>query len=239
MKINIKSYDRFEVVYIDEFVAVVYKPSGLLSVPAPNVRGRTAQSSLEEYMRKTGTYSASHHPFAVHRLDRDTSGVMMFALTKIMQDKIMNNWQTMVTERLYNALCENPDKSKEWAKHFKTGDSGTINSPLAYNAYHIAYVPRQKGKEKLVSAVTHYKVLKAGSKFTLFELNLETGRKNQIRAHLASLGYPITGDENYRAKTDFLKQLGLHACVLSFIHPVSKKEMNFEVSRPEKWDSFY
>ncbi|MCQ2578798.1 MAG: RluA family pseudouridine synthase [Treponema sp.] len=232
------NYQKFSVLYIDDVIAVVYKPFGMLSVPAGNGRGgRTALSSLEDYMRKTGRFSGHHQPAAVHRLDRDTSGVLMFALTKPMQQKIMDNWQKMVTARTYVALAENPGRQNK-----ALPAEGTINSPLAFNAYHQTYVPRDlsrlspKEKKEMVSAVTHYTVLKTGKNHTLFELNLETGRKNQIRAHLSSIGYPIAGDENYRCRTNPFNRLCLHARLLEFVHPVTKEKMRFEVSAPKEWE---
>lgn len=231
------NYNRFQVLYIDDVLAVVYKPSGLLSVPAGNGKGgRTAQSSLEEYMRKTGRFNASHRPACVHRLDRDTSGVLMFALTKPMQQKIMDSWQTMVTARTYVALAENPRGKQHLPPE------GTIDSPLTFNAYNQTYVPKDinalspKARREMVSAITHYTVVKAGKNYSLFELNLETGRKNQIRAHLSSINYPIAGDENYRARTNPHGRLCLHARLLEFRHPVTKEILKFEIPAPESWE---
>lgn len=236
--------EKFSVLYIDEHIAVVYKPSGLLSVPISSYKGgRTALSELENYMRKTGRYSSNHRPAAVHRLDRDTSGILLFALTRPIQKKIMDNWNSVVTKRLYRAVCENPLPKNDL---LKGAEKGTINKPLSYNAYNIAYVQKenqllkQENKtknqnKKSISAITHYKILKKGKDFSLFELNLETGRKNQIRAHLSYAGYTICGDENYRSKKNPFGRLALHAAILEFIHPVSGKEMSFKVDEPEQW----
>ncbi len=257
--------ERIELLYEDEYIAVIFKPSGMLSVPYPGSHNKTAQDALEQLLRKEGTYNSSHRPFVVHRLDRDTSGVMMFALTSDAQKKIMENWQKMVIERLYRAVAENPQK--------ELPASGTINEELAYNAHNIGFVPKDNAKPsennskprnlgrqahnnkngeksiyernlvikngkaefKTISAVTHYKILQRGKFHTLFELSLETGRKNQIRAHLASKGYPLAGDENYRAKTDPFGRLALHARTLEFTHPYTNKKMKFEIPEPENW----
>ena len=96
---------EIEILYQDQYIAVINKPCGLLSVPYPGSKAKTAQSILEELLRKQGTANARHKPFAVHRLDRDTSGVMMFALTEQAQTKIMNSWHNLVTERLYRAVA--------------------------------------------------------------------------------------------------------------------------------------
>ncbi len=230
---------KFQILFQDQNIAVICKNSGLLSVPYPGCRAKTALGLLEEAMRKRGTCSAKHRPFAVHRLDKDTSGVMMFALNERAQKTIMDSWQTMVTERLYRAVAENPR-----GRASALPDEGTIDSPLAYNAYNIAYVPKggadgkrggKDGKLKTVSARTNYKIIARSKEFTMFELSLDTGRKNQIRAHLASLGFPLCGDKNYRAKTNPFGRLALHARVLEFINPWTKEKQRFEVPEPSEW----
>lgn len=259
--------ERIELLYEDEAIAIIFKPSGMLTVPYPGSHAKTAEEALEQILRKKGTYSNNHKPFTVHRLDRDTSGVMMFAMTANAQKKIMDSWHKMVTERLYRAVAENPQNG-----HFLP-PKGTIDAEIAYNAHNIGFVPksgdepdqfsaRKALKEKkshagtthensiysrnlsvknghaefkTISAITHYKIVAAGSIHTMFELSLETGRKNQIRAHLASKGYPLAGDENYRAKTDPFARLALHARTLEFVHPYSGEKMKFEVPEPENW----
>lgn len=250
--------EKIDILYEDESVVVINKPTGMLSVPYPGSHARTAVDVLEQLMRKNGTYAARHRPFVVHRLDRDTSGVMMFAMTEHLQQKIMGTWQTMVTGRLYRAVAENPSGEE-------LPEYGSIDDPLAYNAYNVGFVlkpgdtpaedmrrKKQSGKEKTlyerhldytggkakfktVEARTHFRVLERGPTHTLFELNLDTGKKNQIRAHLASKGYPLAGDENYRAKTDPFGRLALHARTLEFTHPETGQHMKFEVPEPEEW----
>ena len=139
---------NFDILYQDQWIVVINKPEGLLSVPYPGCSQKTAINILEEIMRKKGLANSKHHPFAVHRLDRDTSGVMMFALSKSIQQKIMNNWQKMVTERLYRCLSEitkNAD-SKILENH-----DGVISDELAKNAHHIGYVPKNNDKTKQVN----------------------------------------------------------------------------------------
>ena len=233
---------KFQVLYQDQDIAVINKSAGLLSVPYPGCRAKTALGLLEEYMRKRGTYSAKHRPFAVHRLDKETSGVMMFALNERAQKKIMDGWQTIVSERLYRAVAENPRSAKS-----ALPDEGTIDSPLAYNAYNVAYVPKGAANKngaarpgpKTISARTNYKIIARSKQFTLFELSLDTGRKNQIRAHLASLGYPLCGDKNYRAKTNPFGRLALHARTLEFVHPWTKEKLRFEIPEPADWSAMF
>ena len=264
--------EKIEVLYEDEWLCVIYKPDGILSVPYPGSKNRTALGLLEDIMRKKGSWSKNHRPFTVHRLDRDTSGVMMFALSESARKKIMDSWHKMVTERLYHALAENPCGKKAQPP---LPDSGLIDDPLAYNAYNVGFVPKAgdrpaqskltknaiknhynksrdqqsiyernltvkggKAEFKTITARTHYKVLVRGKTYTLFELSLDTGRKNQIRAHLASKGYPLAGDENYRAKTNPFGRLCLHARTLEFDHPFTHEHLKFEVPEPVEWEKF-
>lgn len=233
------SKEGIEILFQDKWLAVVYKPSGLLSVPFEGYRGRTAQGLLEEILRKKGEINKNHKPFAVHRLDRDTSGIMMFALTAQAHKIIMDNWHTMVTERLYRALCDNPVKIKKPLQ-----DEGLIDLPLALNAHNIGFVPEpgstdSKGRPfKTIPARTNYKILIKGKTHTLFELSLDTGKKNQIRAHLSYYGYPLCGDEEHRARTNPFGRLCLHARTLEFVHPFTKESLHFERAEPEEWLSF-
>ncbi len=247
-------HEKLEILYEDQWIVIVNKPTGMLSVPYPGSKARTAQSVLEEMLRKSG--SAKHKPYVVHRLDRDTSGVMMFAMTEAAQKKIMDSWHQMVTERLYHAVAENPrDKSK------MLPPSGLIDDPLAFNSHNIGFVPKADDKPsksakgenadsiygrnleghgdnlkfKTVAARTNYTIVEKGPTHTLFELSLDTGKKNQIRAHLSSKGYPLAGDENYRAHTDYFGRLCLHARTLEFVHPFTGKEMKFEVPEDPQW----
>ncbi|MDD5777426.1 MAG: pseudouridine synthase, partial [Treponema sp.] len=138
----------------------------------------------------------------------------------------------IVTKRIYRAVAENSKNPLP--------DSGTISDGLAYNAYNIAFVPDKNSKEKFktLSAITHYKIIQRGKSYTLFELNLETGRKNQIRCHLASKGYIITGDKNYNSNKNPFSRLALHAKTLSFIHPFTNEKLSFESPEPREWLSF-
>lgn len=229
--------EKIEILYQDQWIVVINKPSGLLSVPYPGSKVRTAQSVLEELLRKTGTVNSKHKPYVVHRLDRDTSGVMMFALTEQAQKIIMDTWHQMVTERLYHAVAENPRKGG-------LPDEGLINDELAQNAHNVGYVPKKGERDKngheikTVAARTHYRMIVKGETHTLFELSLDTGKKNQIRAHLAAHGYPLAGDEEHRAKTDAFHRLCLHARTLEFIHPFTQEKMHFEVPESEEWEKY-
>ena len=234
--------EKIEILYQDQYLVVINKPAGLLSVPYPGSKVRTAQSVLEELLRKQGTVNAKHKPYIVHRLDRDTSGVMMFALTEAAQQKIMNSWHTMVTERLYHAVAEKSPKTNNF--DYDLQDSGIIDDDIAQNAHNVGFVPKagevdNKGHEfKTVHARTHYKKVLEGPTHVLFELSLDTGKKNQIRAYLAAHGYPLAGDEEHRAHTDHFHRLCLHARTLEFYHPFTGEHMKFEVPEPEEWSEY-
>jgi 23S rRNA pseudouridine1911/1915/1917 synthase len=225
-----------EILYIDQYLAVINKPAGLLSVPFPGFKGKTAQSVLEDILRKQGKANSHHRPFAVHRLDRDTSGVMMFALSQATQKKIMDGWHKIVTERLYHALAEVPRANSKFPP-LPEPNEGWIKDDLSFNKHHVGYVKRDGPStgSGAAPARTHYKIIKQGSRYALFELSLDTGKKNQIRAHLAAYGYPLVGDKEHRAHTDPFNRLCLHACSLEFTHPFTHEQMAFKVDEPKEW----
>lgn len=228
-----------KILFEDAYIVIVEKPAGILSVPYPGFKGKTIFDQLYENRRKRGLIRGKLRPYTVHRLDKDTSGVMMFALTEQAQKRIMDTWHTMVTNRTYRALAETP-------KNGTLQEQGTINKPLTLNANHHSFVDKRKSTDKKNSgmnkknqpkdAITHYKILSQNRRYTMFELELDTGRTNQIRAHLASEGYPLAGDNLYRAKTDPFNRLCLHARTLSFVHPFTKEALSFEVAEPTNWD---
>ena len=158
---------------------------------------------------------------------------MMFALTEQAQKIIMDNWHTMVTERLYRALAE----VSPVAKKNPLANEGLIDDPIALNAHNIGFVPKtpKSGEFKTLPARTNYKKLAENSKYALFELSLDTGKKNQIRAHLAAHGYPLAGDREHRAHTNPFNRLCLHARTLEFDHPFTHEHLKFEVPEPEEW----
>lgn len=199
------------IVYEDDFVIVINKKEGLLSVSTAKVRERTAYHILSDYLKKS---DPRNKIFVLHRLDRETSGLMMFAKTRAVQEKMQANWNEMITERTYVAVVEGrPEK-----------DSDLLTTNLQENAEARVYVVAEGGKE----AVTRYQVLRSNDKYTLLELNLETGRKNQIRAQMEYIGHPIAGDYKYGAETDPTGRLMLHAQRLYFIHPETGEEMRFD-----------
>ena len=237
---------NLRILFEDKYLTVVYKPENMLTVPYPGSHVRTALDVLTEIRRKRGLVHGSYKPVAVHRLDRETSGVMMFALSPECQRIIMDDWQKLVLHRYYVALAETPNVGSSRAGGSRSGapivllpDEGVIDLPLTKNAMHHSYVADAarggKPQKNEVQAVTHYKVLAKDKKYTLFQLELETGRTNQIRAHLAAKKYPIAGDRQYRARTDPFHRLCLHARTLEFVHPYTHETLSFDIPEPETW----
>ena len=201
--------------YEDRDIFALDKPEGLLSIASGDRREKTAYWILADYLRKKGGGSGS--PAVVHRLDRDTSGVMIFAGSGWIKKRLMDNWDRAVTERLYVCVAEGEF----------TGEEGVIDLPLGEDSSGRVVVSKD-GKP----AVTRWKLLKKRNGYSLLSLELETGRRNQIRAHLAALNHPVAGDRKYWAKTDPLKRLCLHAEKIAFYHPRDGKLMDFESAVP-------
>ena len=204
------------IIWEDDFVIVVNKREGLLSVSTQKVHERTAFHILADYLKRK---DPRNKLFVLHRLDRDTSGLMMFAKTRAVQEKMQSNWNEMITERTYVAVVEGrPER-----------DSDIITTQLKENAEARVYVVAEGGKD----AITRYRVLRSNGTYSLLELNLETGRKNQIRAQMEYIGHPIAGDFKYGAETSPAGRVMLHAQKLYFIHPETGEEMKFDTRIPD------
>ena len=205
------------ILYEDNDVIVVNKREGLLSVGTDKDKENTAYHFINQHVRRQGR---GKHIFVVHRLDRKTSGVMMFAKSLRARDMLRNDWNNMVVERSYFAVVEGiPPKKRDTIKSYLTEDKMLkIHSSWINNGGDFA--------------VTTYEVLKSNDKFSLVKLNLDTGRKNQIRVHMSEIGCPVAGDAKYGAKTDPIRRVCLHAATLAFRHPSTGKLMKFEVPVP-------
>ncbi len=202
------------IVHLDGSVVIVDKPAGLLSMGSEREKERTAHRILNQYL-KAQTKSQVQQAFIVHRLDRETSGLMLFARSERIQDALQRNWK-LVTKK-YLAVVEGTPSS----------EAGTLRDRLIEDKSLRVRRVEQGGE----LAITHYRVVGERGKRSVLELTLETGRKNQIRVQLAALGHPIVGDRKYGAKDDHARRLLLHSWELSFRHPVSGALMKF-VSPP-------
>lgn len=212
---------RLQLVYEDDDVIVINKGYGLLSVGTQSHRREeSAYSILRDYVK---TQDPRNKLYVVHRLDRDTSGLMMFAKSEEAQETLRHNWNNMVLDRLYVALLEGYVKE----------DSGFVKSRLAENSQFVVYSTENPEEGKL--ALTRFRVLKRGNGLSLVEFSLDTGRKNQIRVHSSEMGHPISGDRKYGARESRLNRLCLHARTLRFAHPVTRKDMRFELPVPSRF----
>lgn len=213
---------RLRIVHEDDDVIVVYKGYGLLSMADDTARSaETAYSILREYLKN------EHHGnklFIVHRLDRDTSGLMLFAKTVEAKEALQHNWNNMVLERKYLCVVEGtPDPA-----------DGTVRSYLKENSRHEVYsVPDASEGGKL--AITRYRTLGSRGNFSLVECELDTGRKNQIRVHMKQLGTPISGDRRYGGAPSPIHRMALHAQSLKFVHPVTRRQMSFSTPVPDSF----
>ena len=213
---------RLKIVYEDDDIIVVNKGYGLLSMGNDKVKDGTAYSILRDYV-KWG--DPRNKIFIVHRLDRDTSGLMVFAKNVEAKEALQHNWNNMVLERKYLAVVEGTPEPPQ----------GTVKSYLTENSQFEVYSTNDPAQGKL--AVTRYSTLKSRGKYALLEVELDTGRKNQIRVHMKDLGHPIAGDRKYGADSSPIHRLALHARTLRFVHPISRKEMSFTTPIPASFAS--
>ena len=208
------------IVHEDADIIVIDKNSGLLSMASDKEKVKTAYSILSEYVKR---FDPKNLIFIVHRLDRETSGLMMFAKSKKVQEILQKDWNESIVERSYVVVVEGEVEKTE----------GTVTSWLKENKALVMFSSQTPDDGQ--KAITHYKVLKTSSQFSLLEVKLETGRKNQIRVHAKDIGHPVTGDKKYGAKLNPIGQMGLHARVLAFRHPTSGKTLRFDTPIPAKF----
>ena len=220
-----KDMKGIKVVYEDEYLIAIEKASGILSIATDKEREKTAYNIVKNYVKSRNPLEKL---FIVHRLDRETSGVMIFAKTEEMQQLLQTNWQKMVLERTYVAVVEGKVEK----------NSDTIISYLKENSAFVTF-SSDKEIEDSKKAITHYTVLKRSKGFSLVEANIETGRKNQIRVHMQSLGHSVVGDKKYGATTNPLGRLGLHAKSIIFKHPKTGKVLSFQTGIPAKFSGMF
>ena len=214
---NLNRY--FRIVFEDEHIVVIDKQAGLLSISAGSEH-LTAYGLLSSYLKQK---DPAGKIFVVHRLDRDTSGVMMFAKSEQVQTLLQKAWQTGIRERTFMALVEGKVEKP----------AGTIRSYLTESKAFVVHSSKDPDKGEL--AITHFRTLKSNPDYSLLEVSLETGKKNQIRVHMQDIGHSIVGDKKYGANGNPIGRLGLHASVLAFTHPVSGERLRFASDIPARF----
>ena len=209
---------ELDILYEDEYLIAINKPCGLLSISNDKEKDITAYRMVSNYVKLN---NKRNYIFVVHRLDQDTSGILLFCKNEKVRDKMQENWNNIVKKRGYIAVVDG-----------KLSGNDTIHSFLMEDKRQFVYSSRNSiGKE----AITHYSVLKNNNNYSMLQVFIDTGRRNQIRVHLSERGYPIVGDKKYRCKTNPIKRLCLHANMLEFIHPVSKKLVSIKCDIPNEF----
>ncbi len=217
-------HPKLKILFEDDYIIIVHKDSGLHSVDSTHGGCDNAAAILDSYLKKR---DPQKRIYIVHRLDRDTSGVLVFAKCREAQNKLIADWNERVLERTYIAIIEGklPDQK------------GTIDSWLYEDSHKIVHSTDDPSKG--LRAITHYEVLQSNQTYSRLKLNLETGRTNQIRVHLQSLGHPIIGDEKYGSNLNPIDRLGLHALTLCFRHPISQQTVSFTDPEPKEFGDLF
>ena len=215
---------KLPIIFEDDHIIVINKPSGLLSIASDNEKKSTAYRILSDYVQQKDKHN---RVFVVHRLDEDTSGVLMIAKDKETQEKYQDNWNELVSKRGYYAIVDGILDKKQ----------GTITSYLKKNAQNMMYSSKKPGDGQY--SVTHYKVIKEKDDYSLLDVNIDSGRKNQIRVHLGDIGHNVVGDDKYGNPTNPIKRLGLHAYELDIKNPYTGKVMKFKAPIPKEFELFF
>lgn len=210
-------------VYEDAQIIVVEKKPGILSM-GTSAKAYSVKTVLDEYFRRSHQKCTAH---VVHRLDRETSGLLVYAKTIEAEQILEHNWHNIVTDRRYVALTSGQPKQKQ----------GVVESWLKDNKAYITFSSPEDNGGKF--ARTHYKVVRTTGEFSLVELKLDTGRKNQIRVHLQDLECPVCGDMKYGNGSNQIGRLALHAFRLNFYHPITKELLRFETPIPKNFLSVF
>ena len=219
-----KTRSNLPIIYEDSDLIVINKPTKLLSVPSDNEKGSTAFRMVNDYLQQKDKHNRA---FIVHRLDEDTSGILMFAKNDRMARALTDgdNWNNLVKKRGYYAIVEGILENKE----------GRVTSYLKKNSQNMMYSSKKKGDGQF--AITDYKVVSETKDYTLVDVDIKTGRKNQIRVHFGDLGHHIIGDDKYGEPANPLKRLGLHAYELDIVNPLTGKLMKFKAPMPKEFSS--
>lgn len=212
IELNKKIDTIFNIIYEDNEILVVEKEAGLLTIGTSNKEVNTLYRQVREYGKK-----CNFQVFIVNRLDKETSGIVMFAKSERIKMNYQNNWNELVTKRNYIAVVE--------GKILKDGRIDNLLFEEANTFVHSSKIGKR--------AITNYHVIKSNNKYTLLDISIETGRKNQIRVHMQELGHPIVGDKKYGSKINSKNRMYLHCYELEIKNPLSNKIYNFKCECPK------
>lgn len=210
--------DKLNILYEDKYIIAISKPHNLLTIGTNKERYNTLYRKVSEYVKKQ---HKSNKIFIVHRLDKDTSGIIIFAKKEEIKRKLQRNWDKF--KRKYIALVEGKITKSDTIKNYLT-ETKTLKT----------YITNDKKIGKL--AITKYTPIKSNKEYSLLEIEIFTGRKNQIRVHMESIKHPIVGDKRYGAKKNPIRRMCLHATYLEFIHPITNKKIIVEDTYPNIFD---
>lgn len=214
---------KLDIVYEDEDFIAINKPCGLLSVASDTEKLNNAYALLMQYVQQK---NKQNRIYLLHRIDKETSGVLVVCKNEKLHQVLQLHWNDYVKTRQYIAICEGKFEKK----------SGTIRSYLHKDANNLMYSSKNKNGQE---SITHYQVLQESNSFSLVDVKIDTGRKNQIRVHMKDLHHPIVGDDKYRCLSNPIQRLGLHAKTLQFVHPFTKKLFTFTAPLPKEFKKLF
>ena len=215
---------KIDVIYEDEELLAINKPSGLLSIASDKEKAVTAYRQVTDYVRLQDPLA---RVFVVHLIDMDTSGVLLFSKSDELRKKLQDQWNDLVIKRGYYALVAGVPKENE----------ATLRHYLKETSTHLMYISDRQGDGQL--ATTHYQIERKNDTYALLNVDIESGRKNQIRVQLRHIGHPVVGDDKYDTLLNPINRLGLHAYFLSLKHPDTGKVYEFHASLPKEFVSVF
>lgn len=213
--------DRLDIIYEDKEIIVVNKPTHLLTIGTEDEKFNTLYYKVSEYVKKK---HKSNKIFIVHRLDKDTSGIVLFAKTQEIKDALQDDWNNLCKTREYTAVVEG-----------KVEKSGRIEQYLKETKTLLTYVSKNKDGKL---AITNYEPIKTSKAYSVVKINIETGRKNQIRVAMNSINHPIVGDKKYGSTKNPVRRVCLHASLLEVKHPFKNYTFKFEAKLPKEFKQF-
>jgi len=217
--------DKFPLIYQDDEIIVINKPAGLLTVPTDRVKTKTAFRLTSDYVQYRDKHSRL---YVIHRLDEKTSGVLMFGKSQEIVDAFQNNWNTIVKDRGYLAIVEGHMEKPE----------DTLSHYLCDSKTHLMFLTN-KGDPRGQLAITSYKVVAESADYSLLDVHISTGKKNQIRVQLGAIGHNVIGDDKYGEPSNPIDRLGLHAYVLEYLHPLTGKQFKFRAPEPKEFKRLF